>query len=103
MSKRILISCCLLALFACACSKSDQAANANANANANNVAAAPTSVTRPGPDNSEITTTTDANGVKSETRVFRDNKRITKVVVTTRDGSRTVKAYSPSGEEREVK
>jgi len=53
-------------------------------------------------DNSEITTTVDANGTKTETRTFKNNPRISKVVVTTRDGKRTVKAYSPSGEEREV-
>jgi gas vesicle protein len=46
--------------------------------------------------------TTDPNGVRTETRVFRDNPRISRVVVTTRDGQRTAKAYSPSGEEREI-
>jgi hypothetical protein len=56
----------------------------------------------PGPDNSEITTTTDANGTKIETRTFRNNPHISKVVVTTRDGKRTVRAYSRTGEEREV-
>lgn len=58
--------------------------------------------TAQGPDNSEITTVTDASGTKTETRTFRNNPHISKVVVTTRDGKRTVKAYSPSGEEREV-
>jgi hypothetical protein len=58
--------------------------------------------TKPGPDNSEITTRTDANGVKTEERVFHNNPRISRVVVTTRNGQRTVKAYSPSGEEREL-
>ena len=54
------------------------------------------------PDNSEITTTTDANGTKTETRTFKNNPHISKVVVTTRDGKRTVKVYSTKGEEREV-
>ena len=58
--------------------------------------------TAAGPDNSEITTSVDANGTRTETRTFRNNPHISKVVVTTRDGKRTVKAYSPSGEEREV-
>jgi hypothetical protein len=56
------------------------------------------------PDNSEITTTTDASGTKTETRTFKNNPNVSKVVVTTtRDGKRTVKVYSPSGQEREVK
>lgn len=83
------------------CSTASEVANENGNANANaNVAAQATS--RPAPDDSEITTSVDANGVRTETRVFRNNPRIARVVVTTKDGTRTVKAYSPSGEEREV-
>ncbi len=59
--------------------------------------------TKPGPDNSEITTSVDASGTKTETRTFRNNPHLSKVVVTTtRDGKRTVKAYSASGQEREV-
>jgi len=74
------------------------------NTNANSTSTAATTATRPGPDNSEITTTTDANGVKTETRVFKNNPRIAKIVVTTnQNGTRTVKAYTPSGEEKEVK
>lgn len=91
-----------VAVIGAACSNTNQTAadNANtANLNASNETA---STTRPGPDNSEITTNVDAHGVKTETRVFRDNKRISKVVVTTHNGTRTVKAYSPSGEEKEV-
>lgn len=57
----------------------------------------------PAPDNSEITTTTDASGTKTETRTFKNNPHVSKVVVTTRDGKRTVKVYSPNGQEREVK
>jgi hypothetical protein len=41
--------------------------------------------------------------VRTETRTFRNNPRVSKVVVTTRDGVRTVKVYSPNGEEREMK
>ena len=73
----------------------------NANATTENATAA--GETRPGPDNSEVTTSVDANGTRTETRTFKNNPRISKVVVTTRNGQRTVRAYSPSGEEREVK
>lgn len=93
-----------LVTFAVGCNPADGTANANdnANANANANAMANTTTTRTGPDNSEITTTTDANGVKTETRVFRNNPRVSRVVVTTRNGNRTVRAYSPKGEEKEV-
>jgi hypothetical protein len=75
--------------------------NASANSNAGQMAAATT--TRTGPDNSEITTTTDASGVKTETRVFRDNPQLSTVVVTTtREGTRTARVYSPTGEEKEL-
>ena len=73
------------------------AQEANANANASETA------TRTAPDNSEITTTTDSNGTRTETRVFRDNPRVSKVVVTTSNGQRTVKVYSKTGEERDLK
>lgn len=89
----------LLAAFAGACTR-NETANANDNANAAATAAAPT--TKPAPDNSEVTTSVDANGTRTETRVFKNNPRISRVVVTTRDGRRTVRAYSASGEEREV-
>jgi len=56
----------------------------------------------PGPDNSEIVTKLDETGVKTQERTFHGNPRIARVVVTTRNGQRTVKAYSPSGEEREL-
>jgi hypothetical protein len=58
--------------------------------------------TAPGPDNSEIATKVDDTGVKTQERTFHGNPRIARVVITTRNGQRTVKAYSPSGEEREL-
>src|SRR5215510_9009546 len=59
--------------------------------------------TSPGPDNSEISTSVDTEGTRTETRTFRNNPRISKVVVTTRkDGTRTVKVTSRSGEEKVV-
>lgn len=100
MNKRVLVlMVVMLAALAAGCSR-NEAANANDTANANATAA---NTTTAGPDNSEITTSVDANGVRTETRTFRNNPRISRVVVTTRDGRRTVRAYSPSGEEREVK
>ncbi len=71
-------------------------------ANTENANLTDTTTTRTAADGSEITTKTDASGVKTETRVFRDNPRVSRVVVTTRDGRRTVRAYSTQGEEREV-
>ena len=72
----------------------------NRNANANTTVASNT--TLPGADNSEISTATDASGVKTETRVFHNNPRVSKVVVTTRDGRRSTTVYAPSGESREL-
>ena len=94
MTKKIcLLMILLLAAFGAGC---NQAADTTAQNQAQ-----PT--TSPGPDNSEITTSVDTEGTRTETRTFRNNPRISKVVVTTRkDGTRTVKATSPSGEERVV-
>lgn len=105
MSKTIcLLMIVMLAALTGACTR-NEAANTNGNANANATAENTTAAgeTKPGPDNSEVTTSVDANGTRTETRTFNNNPRISKVVVTTRNGQRTVRAYSPSGEEREVK
>ena len=99
MRRRLLIvlGVAILATTGAACNTAD---NANANANAT----VATNTTRTGPDGSEITTSVDANGVKTETRVFRNNPRVAKVVVvTTRDGKRTTKVYAPSGESKDLK
>ncbi len=100
MKNKILVTVALAALVGGAAGCSSDNTNANVNANANEIVA--TSSTRPGPDNSEITTSVDANGAKTETRVFHDNPRVSRVVVTTRDGKRTATVYAPSGEAREV-
>lgn len=56
-----------------------------------------------GPDNSEVQTIMDQNGVVTETRTFKDNKYISKVVRTTRDGTnRTVTVYNAKGEKRNL-
>ena len=104
MSKTIFVlMIVMLAALAAGCTRND-AANANANAaDANAANATAENTAKPGPDNSEVTTSVDANGTRTETRTFKNNPHISKVVVTTRNGQRTVRAYSPSGEEREVK
>ena len=96
MTKQIVIGLMIsaLAIFGAACSESPES---NANANTSE-----TQSTQPAPENSEITTTTNSNGVKTETRTFKNNARVSKVVVTTGNGNRTVKIYSPSGEEKDV-
>ncbi|MEP6741053.1 MAG: hypothetical protein ABJB61_01035 [bacterium] len=101
MKNRIFATVALTALAAGAagCTSTN---NDNANANANTTEVVATNNTRPGPDNSEITTSVDANGARTETRVFHGNPRVSKVVVTTRDGKRTVTVYAPSGEAREL-
>ncbi|MEP6570691.1 MAG: hypothetical protein ABJC10_13050 [Acidobacteriota bacterium] len=101
MSKRLLISLsvALLAATAAGCNNADNS-NVQANANAN---VSDTTTTRQGPDNSEITTSVDANGVRTETRVFHNNPRVAKVVVITRDGKRTTTVYAPSGESKDLK
>lgn len=100
MNKRIFssVAVAILALGVSGCNTTND--NANTNANAAEVVAS--NNTRMGPDGSEIITTVDPNGVKTETRVFHNNPRVSKVVVTTRDGKRTVTVYAPSGEAREL-
>ena len=100
MSNKIL-STAAVAIFALGVSGCNTT-NDNANTNANATEVVATNNTRVGSDNSEIITTVDANGVKTETRVFHNNPRVSKVVVTTRDGKRTVTVYAPSGEAREL-
>jgi hypothetical protein len=99
VSNKLLIACAVavLAIAGSGCSTAD---NANANGNAN--AAVASNTTQPGPDNSEVTTSVDANGVRTETRVFHNNPRVSKVVVTTRNGKRTTTVYRPSGESKDL-
>jgi DNA-binding NarL/FixJ family response regulator len=103
--KEILIGIMIaaLAILATACSQANESnGNTNAAANTNTSNTASTTITTTGPDNSEITTTTDSYGVKTETRTFKSNPRVSKVVVTTHDGNRTVAVYSASGEQKDV-
>lgn len=54
------------------------------------------------PDNSEVATTMDASGVKTETRTFKSNTRISKVVVTTVNGQQTARVFFINGMELEL-
>jgi len=72
------------------------------NANSTNTNANTAETTTAGPDNSQITTTTDNKGTRTETRVFSNNPRVSNVVVTTRNGQRTTTVYSKTGESREI-
>lgn len=92
----------VFAALAVGCTKTNEATTTNANTANANTATEATATTREAPDNSEVSTTVDANGVKTETRTFRNNPRVSKVVVTTRNGVKTAKVVSPSGEERDV-
>lgn len=106
MRNKLLVSfaVAVLAALGAGCSTTDNANSANANVNANaNSSVVAQDTTRPGPDSSEITTSVDANGVRTETRVFHGNPRVSKVVVTTRDGKRTTTVYAPSGESKDLK
>src|SRR5258707_12107597 len=98
VSKRLLIilGAAILAATGAGCSTTDSTNATNTNATV------ASSSTRLGPDNSEITTSVDANGVKTETRVFHNNPRVAKVVVTTRNGKRTTTVYAPSGESKDL-
>src|SRR6059036_4179941 len=79
VSKRFLIGLSLLGLsFVFGCQSGQQSNTANTNAET-------AETTRTGPDNSEITTS-ENNGTRTETRTFRGNSRISKVVVTTKNG-----------------
>ena len=94
MTKKFcLLTILLLAAFGIGCTAADSTATQNP----------AQATTSPGPDNSEISTTVDSEGTRTETRTFRNNPRVSKVVVTTRkDGTRTVKVTSRSGEEKVV-
>jgi hypothetical protein len=42
------------------------------------------------------------NGTTTETRTYRNNPRISKVEISTRNGKRTAKVYSNTGEARDI-
>ena len=54
------------------------------------------------PDNSEIITSTDLYGVKTETRTFKSHARVARVVLTTAEGRQVAEVLSHAGEAREL-
>lgn len=54
------------------------------------------------PDNSEVVTTMDANGTKTETRTFKSHPRVSKTVVMTGGGKQSARVYFHTGEERDL-
>jgi hypothetical protein len=96
-----------LPLYLSSCTSSVDTTNANSNSaivstNTNTSTTTSSSDTRVAPDESEVTVV-EENGVRTETRVFKNkNSRVEKIVVTTRDGKRTARVYSRSGEVRDV-
>jgi hypothetical protein len=104
LNKGLAASALALSVIIAGCAQSERVGeNVNANvalavANTNSVEQA-----QPGPDNTEITVR-EENGVRTETRIFRDpNSRIEKVVVTTdSSGRKTARVYSRTGEVKEL-
>lgn len=106
-----LVSALLLMAFMAGCSSTSNANNTNANANVNSNTTTTTttnttsSVTTSSPATSAEyeTTTAEENGSRVETRTYRNNERISKVVITTKGNQRTMKVYpAGGGEAREV-
>lgn len=54
------------------------------------------------PDDSEISTIMDSNGVEIRTRTFKSNARVRSVVVTTRDGKQNARVFAFNGEGRDL-
>lgn len=123
MRNKIIIGVFALSLSAFAAGCTDTTSNMNGNANTASNANTATSTTinansatvvgNPADTNAtapptivsgeyETTTKTDASGVKTETRVYKNNARISKVVITTRNGKQTARVTSASGEEKEL-
>jgi len=74
----------------------------NANAANTTTTTTTTTATRTAPDNSEIVTT-EAGGTRVETRTFRNNPRVSRVVVRTEpSGRRTATVYTTDNRERDL-
>lgn len=108
--KRLFAGVCAFALAALGAGCADNAnttvnanlTNSNATANVNANVSNMTAETSRANDNSEIKTET-ADGVKTETRTFKDpNSSVERVVVTTRNGKRTARVYYRDKTAREL-
>lgn len=105
MGKRLTVSLCALALtiLAAGCGGSDNTNAGNMNAtNANSTAATETMPMTSGADGEIVTT--EADGVRTQTRTFSNNPRVQRVVVTTdtRTGKRTARVYTTGGQVRDL-
>jgi hypothetical protein len=100
---------CILALSALAAGCADNSNTANSNTTTTNTVATTTTTTEANMNavepskvsdaaDSEISETTDTSGAKVQTRTFRNDTRVSKVVVTTtKAGKRTAKVYPRDG------
>ncbi len=130
MRIKLSMGICLLALAGLGVGCSGDSGNVNANANATNPTTTtdanvspannPTLAQNPpgtdptqnmspqpapgvaGPDNSEVKTEMGPDGVVTETRTFKNNKNVTKVVRTTNGTNRTVKVYNAKGQSKDL-
>jgi hypothetical protein len=110
VEKRFTLSLCALALSILAAGCAGGSDNANtvntnaANANTTAVATSPTTIPATGGSADAEVVTTEANGVRTQTRTFSNNPRVSRVVVTTdtKTGKRTARVYTASGQSREV-
>jgi hypothetical protein len=108
MGKRFTVSLCAFALsiLVAGCGGSDNTNMGNANAaNANTTATTGTMPTTTAGSAEGEVVTTEADGVRTQTRTFRNNNRgVERVVVTTdtRTGKRTARVYTTGGEMRDL-
>ncbi len=107
MRIKLMVGLGVVALASLAAGCSDSGTTSGTNANTTTVATTTntttTAQTRSAPGDSEITTTTDQTGSTVETRTFKNNTRVSKVVVTTtREGKRTARVYPVTGEPRDL-
>jgi hypothetical protein len=106
---KLMVGACSVALaMMVGCGGDSSNANSNSNANSMNTNSRVSVEEMPAASPAESateyeTTTAETGGVKTETRTYKNNSRISKVVITTRDGKRTAKVYSVSGQEKEIR
>ncbi len=107
MRIKLLTGCCAVALSVMAAGCADSTNTANTNTAVTNTATTTTtnstntamtnSTQASDSGDSEVSEMTDASGAKVQTRTFKNNSRISKVVVTTtKEGKRTTRVYPSS-------
>lgn len=110
MRSKLMLSVCVLILGAlasgCSSANTNNASNTT-NANASNTTSvtntSTTTTTATNTSSGEYDTTiTNDDVVRIETRAYRNNPRISKVEITTRNGKRTARVTSTTGETRDI-